>query len=332
MPGIEFQVAACIVLHESATRLAPLLASLDAQSQPLSRLIFCLNGADDGAAAIVAGLGDRAVLLRRPDNPGFSAGINACLERADTSHVLILNPDVVLDPDYVARCLAVFGEEDRVGGVAGQLLRPTDTLGEEAVDSAGFVAQPWLRIVDRASGARATDRAFHERESVVGICAAAALFDRQALALAAEDGRVMDEDFWMYKEDQDLCLRLREIGMRLIFEPGARAHHERGWAPERSRRDVRLEVRRHSLKNRYLILMKHWRWREHIWALPFIAGFEIFLFLALALREPRTMKGYLLALELLPRMFEKRRVLMSRVRALDWELEASTAVLPVMPW
>ena len=184
---------------------------------------------------------------------------------------------------------------------------------------------------DRAAGAPA-EGAFSERESVDGVCAAAAVFDRAALLRVAENGEVMDEDFWMYKEDQDLCLRLREIGMRLIFEPGARAHHERGWAPERSRRDVRLEVRRHSLKNRYLILMKHWRWREHIWALPFIAGFEIFLFLALALREPRTMKGYLLALELLPRMFEKRRVLMSRVRALDWELEASTAVLPVMPW
>lgn len=320
-------LTACIVLHESSPSLDGLLGSLRAQTRMPARWVFCLNGADDGQMAELESLPERPIVIHRPENPGFSAGVNACVAVATTTHVALLNPDVEIESTYLEACLAVFAEESDVAGVAGQLLRPEDEDGGR-VDTAGFVAQPWLRIVDRASGSAVTDT-FTERESVVGVCAAAAVFDREALLQVAEEGRVMDEDFWMYKEDQDLCLRLRESGMRLIFEPRATGHHGRGWAPERRGR-VPVKLRRHSLKNRYLILIKHWRWREHGWMLPFVVGFEIFLFCGLMLREPRTLPGYVLALRLVPRMLMKRRKILARERARRADDAVRRPAIPVL--
>ena len=317
----------CIVVHESSPSIDGLLASVRRQTRRPERWVFCLNGADDGRVARLEALPERPTVIHRPENPGFSAGVNACVAVAETSHVALLNPDVEIEPDYFEACLAVFAEETDVAGVAGQLLRPENDEGGR-VDTAGFVAQPWLRIVDRASGSSATDT-FTERESVVGVCAAAAVFDREALLQVAEEGRVMDEDFWMYKEDQDLCLRLRESGMRLIFEPRAKGRHSRGWAPER-RSTVPVKLRRHSLKNRYLILIKHWRWKEHGWMLPFVVGFEVFLFCGLMLREPRTLPGYVLALRLVPRMLMKRRKILARERARRAVDAAGRPAIPVL--
>jgi len=299
-------LATCVVLHRDRDRLEDLVDGLRCQGRPADQWIFCVNGADDGSVSWLKALPENPIVLDRSDNPGFSGGVNACIAVSDASHVLIMNADVVLGAGYVESCLRVFSEEHDVAGVGGKLVRG----GGDLLDSAGFIIQPWMRVVDRGAGAPAQGR-FAEREGVMGVCGAAAVFDRRVLLDVAEDGRVMDEDFWMYKEDQDLCMRLCAAGWRLVYEPSAKARHDRGWRPG-SRKGVGLEVRRHSLKNRYLLLLKHWRWRRHGWTLPFVLSFEILLFLGLMLREPLTMKGYILAFRLVPRMLEKRQELIRR--------------------
>ncbi len=307
----DMTITACLVVHDDISDLPELLTSLFGQTRKICQFVFCLTGtAGPARAAITERLPD-AVIIERPDNPGFSGGINACLHESRSEFVLILNPDVVLQPNYVELCLRVFVEEKRVAGVGGLLLRLAGQDDRKEIDSAGFVVQPWLRLIDRSAGSSDLTQ-YQDREDVVGVCAAAAVFSTEALESIVEDEMIMDEDFWMYKEDQDLCLRLGEVGFRIVFEPQALAHHSRGWAPGR-RFAVPLELRRHSLKNRYLILAKHWRIRVHGWTLPVLVLFEVGLFCALCCRDPRALKGYLLALKLLPKMRTQRRHLSLRL-------------------
>lgn len=302
-------VTACAVLYDCHELIGELVESLRRQTHPPDRWIFCLNDDDPATRAFVDAMPERPLVIGRPDNPGFAGGVNACLQVATTSHVLIVNPDVALAPDYVSVCLDRLERTPQAAGIGGLLTREEQT--GECVDTAGLVASPWWRIVDRGAGS--TDpQAFTEPEEVLGVCGAAALFSLDALRDVAVDGEILDEDFWMYKEDQDLCLRLREAGYTLLYEPRARGRHRRGWAPHR-RASVPGELRVHSLKNRYLLIAKHWNWREHWWTLPFVAGFEAFVFCGLAVREPTTMRGYLLALKFLPRALRKRKVFGARL-------------------
>ncbi|MCB9832346.1 MAG: glycosyltransferase [Planctomycetes bacterium] len=311
MSGGNANLAVAVVLHESLGHLPTLLDGLLAQRRRPDRLVFCLNGADDGAGRYLRERCPEALLIERPDNPGFAGGMNACLAQlAGCDRVLMLNPDVVLEGDHLATLERVLDQEPRAAGVGGLLLAGPDREGRPRIDSSGFRVQPWLRIVDRGAGAADLDR-YRERERVLGICAAAAMFRVAALLEVAEDGQILDEDFWMYKEDQDLCLRLGAAGWQLWFEPAARARHARGWAYG-ARSEVPLVLRRHSLKNRYLLLVKHWRWREQAWKLPLLLVFELALFLGLAIREPRCLAAYAMAWRLLPRAAAKRRALLRR--------------------
>ncbi len=300
-------ITACVVLHDDISALGSLCASLERQSQVICQFVFCLNGTDPTVRDAVIQEMPQATILERPDNPGFSGGINACMEEATGDYVFTLNADVDLDEAYVANCLAAFDSEENVGVVGGLLMRP-----DGLVDSAGFAMQPWMRVVDRGSGAQDHSR-FSRREVVVGVCGAAALFSKVALLDIAENSRVMDEDFWMYKEDQDICLRLNAGGFVCVFEPKAQAVHQRGWAAE-NRREVPIQLRRHSLKNRYLLLLKHWRFPNHVRMLPLLLLFEVFLFFGLCLRDPRAMTGYAMAVRLLPKMLRKRKELKMRAR------------------
>ena len=306
-------ISACIVLYKSYGDLATLTAGLDCQTRFPEELIFCLNGPNDGSRAFLEAWRPALKILEPQANLGFAAGVNACGGASSGDFLFLLNADVVLQPDYLEKCLATLTAPggELLAGVGGLLLRPAAAGQATIVDSAGMTMQPWLRLADRGAGA---EPGFFSGsgEVVVGLCAAALLLRRQALEEVAEDGQWLDEDFFMYKEDQDLCLRLNEVGWQMFFLPEARAEHRRGWAPG-ARKEIPLALRRHSLKNRYLLLLKHWRWSAHLWRLPFVVCFEIFLLLALLLKEPSTLKAYPMAIRRIPSVWRKRRQWLARM-------------------
>ncbi|MEE9391823.1 MAG: glycosyltransferase [Planctomycetota bacterium] len=313
--------AIAVVLFESRGYLDALLKSLRAQTVVAQPWAFCINGPDDGAAEFLRSQAEQIFVTERPDNPGFAGGANAAmalLERdgASPEFILLLNPDVELSADYLEHGLEVFNHHPEVGAVGGLLWRENAT-GAEVVDSAGFALQPWLRIVDRGAG-RDLASWREPSGSVIGVCAAAILMRSAALRDVAEDGKAFDESFWMYKEDQDLCLRLRGRGHQVFFEPAARARHQRGWAPKiGARAGIAGKLRQHSLKNRYLLMAKHWDWRQ-LWRFPLILVFELFLGLLLLVSEPRTLRAYPMAARLWPTAWRKGRAFAKRRLSTAW--------------
>jgi GT2 family glycosyltransferase len=111
------------------------------------------------------------------------------------------------------------------------------------------------RHFDRGSGE--PDRGqYGVPEKVFGATGAAALFRREALDDAAVAGEVFDPRFHSFREDAELCFRLRERGWEVLYEPAAVAEHRRFNLPER-RSAMPALVNYHSLKNRYLLRIYH---------------------------------------------------------------------------
>jgi GT2 family glycosyltransferase len=91
---------------------------------------------------------------------------------------------------------------------------------------------------------------------VFGATGAAALFNREALLDVAVDGEIFDSRFHTYREDAELCFRLRERGWEILYEPAAVAEHRRFNLPER-RSAMPEAANYNSLKNRYLLRLYH---------------------------------------------------------------------------
>ena len=72
----------------------------------------------------------------------------------------------------------------------------------------------------------------------------------------AVDGEIFDTRFHSFREDAELCFRLRERGWEILYEPAAVAEHRRFNLPER-RSAMPAFVNYHSLKNRYLLRLTH---------------------------------------------------------------------------
>ncbi len=209
---------------------------------------------------VCAGLANVSVVASET-NLGFAGGFNLGLEKArqqapEASWALSLNADARPEADYVGRLIALGNLDERCGALTGRLLRPVEAPEQtRTIDACGMRLVPTWRHLDRGSG-RPDLAEFEEREWVFGATGAASLFRLEALDDTAIEGRILDEDFHSFREDAELCFRLRERNWGVLYEPTALCIHRRFNTPGR-RATMPATVNLHSLKNRYLLRAYH---------------------------------------------------------------------------
>jgi GT2 family glycosyltransferase len=253
-------VAVCIVAYNSAAELPGCLESLGRLEHRPLEIIVVDCASQDGSLDVARrhappGIPFQAIDLG--ENRGFTGGMNAALAASTAPWVLSLNADARPAPDYVSCLLACVGAhpELRVGALIGRLLRPPAADGTRLLDACGMRLTRTWRHLDRGSGE--VDRGqYLVAERVFGSSGAASLYRREALEDAAVDGEVFDTRFHSFREDAELCFRLRERGWEVLYEPAATAEHRRFNLPER-RSAMPAMVNYHSLKNRYLLRLYH---------------------------------------------------------------------------
>lgn len=302
-----------IVTHNSAATLQMCLEAACSQQLdvPLRIRVFD-NASSDATRQIVRQ--HALTLIESPINLGYAAAHNRLLAMADEPYVLTLNPDVRLAPDFCAQALQAFEAQPRAGMLAACLLR-CDSLEAPpyAVDSAGLFMRRTRRqglIAENVPIAQRPTR----RTEVFGVDGAAACYRRAMLSDIALDGEVFDEDFFMHKEDIDVCWRAQLCGWQCLYLPEARAQHIRTFRPNK-RANLPRWMRRLAVRNRYLLLLKN-DFPAHLLrdSLPFLT-YEIGILAYMLLREPTSLTAYAQAWRLRRKMLAKRRLLSAKRRA-----------------
>ena len=125
-------------------------------------------------------------------------------------------------------------------------------------------------------------------------------------------GEYFDESFYLYKEELDLCWRARLRGWRVMYNPEAVAYHLRGWGRSTKREKIPAFIRRHSYKNRYLMILKDDHAINILKDLPFILWHEIKALAYMIFREPHLFLAWPRIFRLLPFTLRKRREIMKR--------------------
>ena len=325
-------LAICTVTWNDAANLPRFFEALASLEAPPFRLIVVDNASTDATLERLREGADSAPFpvesIALDENTGFAGGLNRALETAFGSgaetdgpptYVLSLNADAWVAPDYALRLiesLRRFTSSERpVGAVTGRLLRDDAPDGEAPprIDACGMRLTRSWRHEDR--GADQVDRGqYPVAERVFGGSGAATLFLSAALRDAAVAGRVFDDDFHSYREDAELCFRLRERGWEVLYEPRARAVHGRVNLPRR-RRQMSSEINFHSLKNRYLLQLYHRSLADAPRTLLATSLRELGILAYVLLREPSSLAAYAWLWRNRRRILERRRLVRGRRRA-----------------
>ncbi|MFC1620012.1 glycosyltransferase [Candidatus Neomarinimicrobiota bacterium] len=257
-----------IVTHNSEHVLSRCLEHLLAQSVDSYRITILDSGSRDPSYLDNYANWEKITFIHQTDNVGFSVGNNiAACKVIDQAHYFIfLNPDIFLPPDFLLKVSTIMDsqEQTHTGILGAKLLRynldshwPTDEI-----DSTGIFQKWYGKWYDRGQGQR--DRGQFdtpdEGEPVPAVCGALMICRREALEVAAlSKGEYFRNDFFMYKEDIELSLRVAESGYKVVYNSYLIAWHTRGWQSRKSAsRVAKLCSARNELQiNRRLGLIKH---------------------------------------------------------------------------
>jgi GT2 family glycosyltransferase len=293
-----------IVTFASAAHIGRCLEAVGAQTRRPADVVVWDNASSDGSADLARRHGAR--VLASPANVGFAAAANELVRATAGRYLLLLNPDAAPAPDYLERLVAAAEADARIGSATGKLVRPAPPAGPVLLDSTGHVLYRNRAALNR--GENEPDRGQYDTAGeVFGVCAAAALYRREML----EDVRIGAEyfaaDFFAYLEDVDLDWRARLRGWRAWYEPAAVCVHARG---HRGKRRMKYPwALRHSLKNRYLMMVRNDAAGDVLRDLPAILGMEALRAIEYAVTHPAALRGYVDLLRLLPAAAAARRAI-----------------------
>ena len=230
MPDIDV----IVVAYRSGARLRDCVSSL--VGAPGVTVIVVDNDPDAKDLALVSDL--PVVTVAPGRNRGFAAGCNAGLAVGLAPYVLLLNPDARLDRQSIDALENVLRSDGSVGAVGPTIFdhdgrldfsqrrfpRIASTFAQALFLHRIFPTAHWVDEVLRDERLYAAPR---DAEWLSGAC----LMLRRSL-VDELDG--LDESFFMYCEDTDICRRIWDSGYRVRFEPTAVAFHEGGASAPRA--------------------------------------------------------------------------------------------------
>ncbi len=331
-------VAIHIVTWNHLRHLRTCLAAVFAQTYTPLKTLLVDNASVDGVEHWLLEHYPQLHTLRNTRNLGYARAHNQALRLSSTPYVLFLNPDVILQSDWIERGVRYLETHPEVGVFGGKLLRynySNDDLQEpqfsDIIDSTGLQGSRSRHFVDRGSGQ--TDHGqYDQAEKVFGFSGACGLYRRSALESIRFQQEYIDEDFFAYKDDIDLAWRLQRCGWSAWYDPKAVGYHHRTIKGQsktadlliaKNHRSRSLQNSYYSFRNHWLLLAKHERpatwWRDGLW----IIWYELKKIVFLMLSRPR-------ALRAIPDALRSWRKLELKGKNLDEH--ATLSVLEVRQW
>jgi GT2 family glycosyltransferase len=239
------------------------LEALQRQTYPSLRTVLVDNGSSDGTAAAVRARFPQVRLFALGSNHGFARAVNIGLRYAlerGASYVLLLNPDTWFEPNTLTQLLAV-AEADRRLGIASPkiyLQRAPDHLWGVG----GVLTDQGLRFY----GLEERDAGQYDAGQVDFLLGCAMLLRAEML----REVGLLDERFFVFCEEIDLCLRARAAGWQVSLAPGVRLWHTGGATTAR-----RPTIRQfHLARSRMQFLRKY---RARFALLPLIRSELVYL-------------------------------------------------------
>src|SRR5690242_11872484 len=196
MPAMPAEVSIIVPVWNGRAMLERLLASLRAQTHPITAILVVDNGSEDGAPEAAERLGAR--VIRMGSNTGFSRAVNRGIQECTTEWLAVVNSDVEPAPDWLYRLM----EAARPPGVwfaAGKLLNASQRdFIDGTYDALCRGGCAW-----RVGHGRRDSPEFSRSQEIWFAPGTASLFRTELFRHIG----LLDEGFESYLEDVELGLR-----------------------------------------------------------------------------------------------------------------------------
>ncbi len=205
------------------------------------------NASSDGSAEMVERDFSQVQLIRNEKNLGFAGANNMAMQVSDGRYLLLLNPDTVVKPEALSALVQFMEENPQAGGAGSLLLNPDETLQFSCHPLPTLGRELWrLFHLDKLY----PYGVYHMADWDTAVPHQAAIIQGASFILCREalvEVGLLDDSYFMYSEEVDLCYRLKEAGWPLYWVPQSRVIHYGGQSTKLVASDMFIELYRGKL-------------------------------------------------------------------------------------
>jgi len=193
------------------------LASLQKCEPSDFHIIVVDNGSTDGSVELLKEKFSEVEGIFLAENTGFAPAVNRGLEKTKTPYALLLNNDILVEPDFVQKMENAIEEHENCFSVSAKMLQMHEP---ELLDGAGdlYCALGWAFALGK--GKTASDH-YTKPAKIFSSCGGAVIYRMDIL----NEIGYFDENHFAYLEDVDLGYRARIHGYDNRYEPAAVVYH-----------------------------------------------------------------------------------------------------------
>lgn len=271
------------------------LKSLSHLSYPKNLLeIFVVdNNSKDGTPQNIKKFFPKVKLIRNSKNLGYSKAVNIAYKKSHGKYILFSNNDIILDKNYIENMTELFQTDEKIG-IIGAKVYKIDQKKKLAFD--GLRVNPYL-------GFHQYDLTGLNNVREIDIPPAGGFIVRRKML---DNIGPLDNGYFLYFEDLDICLRAKKHGYKVMFNPKAIAYHGFGKTAFKQKFE---EIVYQGYKSKFRCLFKNATLPQIISSL--IAQFTVLIFAQNLKSEMKTykpmLKGLLWNLKHFRETFDARR-------------------------
>jgi GT2 family glycosyltransferase len=205
------------------------------------------NASTDQSVPMVRERFSQVNLIVNEKNRGFSGANNQAIRRCSGEYVVLLNPDTEVRSKALDRLVDYMESHPEAGGAGPLILNPDGTRQISCYPEPTLSRELWrLFQLDRIRhyGTYNFNAWDPDGQREVDVIQGACLILRSS---ALEELGLLDEDYFMYTEEVDLCFRLRKARWKLIWVPQAEVVHYGGQATQQVATEMFLELYRSKI-------------------------------------------------------------------------------------
>lgn len=248
-------VSIIIVNYNGKKWLKKLFDSLLSQTFVHFEIIFVENGSTDDSLEFVKNnyKDERIRIVKSEKNLGFAGGNNLALQYVKGEYVLLLNNDTWLTKNYLEKFIEAFLEIPNAGSIQSKMILMNN---EDKLDVCGSYWSDSSFLYHYGYG---------QDQSLERYNKAMPFFSNKGASMMVRKDVIdkvgfLDDDFWSYYEETDLCHRIWLAGYECWYYPKAVMYHAMGGTSLTFHNSY---IQFHNFKNKLLSFLKNFE----VWTL-----------------------------------------------------------------
>ncbi len=205
------------------------LKSIYVSTHKIDYEIFVVdNASSDGSPEMVEKTFPKVKLIRNKENLGFAKANNQVIKLGNGRYILLLNSDTIVLDEALDKMVEFMNDHPDAGAAGCRLLNSDGTLQVSASEFPRLFSLYWTnsllrRIFPKKKvGAVISEPHFYSRtQEVDWILGAAFILPKSVIKQIGS----LDDEFFMYGEEVDLCYRIKKSGWKIYFYPEAKIIH-----------------------------------------------------------------------------------------------------------